>query len=324
MEKQIHDIAVVIIGRNEGTRLVQCLNSVVPNGVPTIYVDSASNDDSIANATAAGIKTVKLDDIKPLSAARARNEGFDWFKKAGVDARYIHFIDGDCELAEHWLDKAVECLNNDETIGAVCGRLREKDRNRTIFTRLSDMGWYIEPGFIESCGGIVTIRSEIFEKLDGFKVGLIAGEEPEFYSRLRNQGYKILCVAEEMGLHNGAIDTFGGWFTRSIRTGFAYANAIEWRAWKKERRSLVFWGFIIPVSIFLSLFLYPPLSGIIMLLYFMQIFRIYKGLKIPFSRADRLLLATFYMIDKFSEFIGYMKYKIAKIRGTKQTIIEYK
>ncbi len=141
MGRQLENIAVVIIGRNEGERLVRCINSVVSEDVLIVYVDSASNDDSIANAKNAGIDSIELDTQAPLSAARARNAGFDWIRKSHIDVKYIHFIDGDCGLSPGWLLKALNGLEEDAQIGAICGRLREKKRENSIYSRLSDMGW---------------------------------------------------------------------------------------------------------------------------------------------------------------------------------------
>ena len=47
------NLGVVAIGRNEGDRLIQCLDSLkqqLPQGVPIIYVDSGSTDNSLAAA----------------------------------------------------------------------------------------------------------------------------------------------------------------------------------------------------------------------------------------------------------------------------------
>lgn len=324
METHAHNIAIVIIGRNEGERLVRCIHSVLAQNVLVVYVDSASADSSIAVAKKAGIAFVELDNSIPLSAARARNAGYDWIRKTGKDIYYIHFIDGDCELDPDWLEKAVQCLEQEGTIGAVCGRLREKHKNKSMFSKLSDMGWYIKPGEIEACGGIVTIRRDVFEKLTGFDDSFIAGEEPEFYYRLRKEGYKIFCIDEEMGTHDGDITNYRQWFIRSSRTGFAYGNAEMWGYWHKERRSLIIWGGIFPFLFIAGLIWYLPLSIAVILLYIIQIIRNYNGLEIPYSRREKLLMATFFMVDKFSEFFGYLKYKVKKWSGKKQTLIEYK
>ena len=52
-------IGLVVIGRNEGERLVRCLASV--RAIPKrVYVDSGSSDDSVARARAEGATVVEL------------------------------------------------------------------------------------------------------------------------------------------------------------------------------------------------------------------------------------------------------------------------
>ena len=72
-------LAVVIIGRNEGERLVRCLESVRtmadPGGpVEVIYVDSASTDGSPQRAAALGAQVLTVRPERP-SAALGRNAG---------------------------------------------------------------------------------------------------------------------------------------------------------------------------------------------------------------------------------------------------------
>ena len=174
-------MAVVIIGRNEGARLKCCLLSVLKSGAKKyVYVDSHSSDDSVKLATKLGFKVIELDNKKPLNAARARNEGFKWLDNHVQGMEYIHFIDGDCELDQGWLQKAYDALESDHDIAVLCGRLREKNRDLSLYNRLCDISWYIEPGEIKSCGGIATIRTDVFKEQNGFNESLIASEEPEF------------------------------------------------------------------------------------------------------------------------------------------------
>ena len=58
-------IGIVLIGRNEGERLVSCLASVEDAGARIVYVDSGSKDDSIAAARTAGAEVVELDLTSP-------------------------------------------------------------------------------------------------------------------------------------------------------------------------------------------------------------------------------------------------------------------
>ena len=68
------DVGVVVIGRNEGQRLVECLISVRAATRNVVYVDSGSTDNSVAAAKKIGVSVVFLDLTKPFTAARARNE----------------------------------------------------------------------------------------------------------------------------------------------------------------------------------------------------------------------------------------------------------
>ena len=52
-------LGLVAIGRNEGERLKRCFRSI-PDGLPVVYVDSASTDDSVNFAREHGALVVAL------------------------------------------------------------------------------------------------------------------------------------------------------------------------------------------------------------------------------------------------------------------------
>ena len=68
-------IDAVVIGRNEGARLLACLQSLAGQVRRLVYVDSGSTDGSVKAAQAAGAEVVVLDMEQPFTAARARNAG---------------------------------------------------------------------------------------------------------------------------------------------------------------------------------------------------------------------------------------------------------
>ncbi len=317
-------VGVIIIGRNEGERLERAIKSVQKVGLRAIYVDSASSDNSIEIAKSNAVPYIELSSERPLSAARARNAGFKWLAENIPDLSYVHMLDGDCDLNPGWINSAVSVLDCRAEVAVVCGRLREVNWQGAVFRLLSDVGWYIKPGEIQSCGGIATVRADIFQKVGGFNENLIAGEEPEFYQRIRQKGYKLLCLENEMGRHDSGITNYAQWWTRSVRTGFSYANAQEWGRWQKARRSLVFWGGMLPALIILSVFLSPVIASLLIMAYPLQMIRIYTKLTIPYAPKHRMLFAIFCVLDKFPEFLGFLKYHYAKITGKQQTIIEYK
>ena len=320
----LNNIGIVIIGRNEGRRIEKCVRSVLDSGAAFIYVDSNSSDNSVEIVKRTGANILELDKSAPMSAARARNAGYKWLIKNVHGLKYVHFIDGDCELNKNWPKLACEKLDNENDIAVVCGRLREKNISKSIYTKLSDIGWYIRPGETYSCGGIATIRVSTFTKLNGFDESLIAGEEPEFYLRVRKMGQIMFCLDENMGTHDSAMTSYSQWWTRSFRTGFAYANAARWGKWEQERRSFIFWGAILPFVLVILMIIKPPLAILLLGIYPLQVIRIFWKLKIPYSDADRLIYACFCVLDKFPEFCGYVKYHHGRITGRSQNIIEYK
>lgn len=315
-------IGIVVIGRNEGTRLIKCFYSVLKANVPIIYVDSQSSDNSVAEAKKLNITTVTLNISKPLSAARARNEGFAKLTQYYPDIQYVHFIDGDCELSDDWLNSAVAVLDKQQQIAVVCGRLHEKYRNRSIYTRLADMDWYRNPGFIDACGGIATYRRSVFEQLKGFDAALIAGEEPELCARIRGKGWKILCVEDDMGTHDSAMVHFSQWWTRCVKVGFGYKSGVEWSGWERQYKSTLVWGGLVPIIILLNL-LWTNYGLLLIAIYPIQVLRIFLKNK-DLEAYDNFIYSLFCVLAKFPQMQGVMEYFLSKIIKRKQTIIDYK
>ena len=94
----INDVGVVVIGRNEGQRLADCLTSIKPVTDKIVYVDSGSTDGSNKVAEQIGATVLLLDMARPFTAARARNAGFFTLKSAFPDVRFVQFVDGDLVL----------------------------------------------------------------------------------------------------------------------------------------------------------------------------------------------------------------------------------
>ena len=61
----------VVIGRNEGERLRDCLASLLADLDAVVYVDSGSTDNSLAIADEMGVETVALDAAVGFTAAQS-------------------------------------------------------------------------------------------------------------------------------------------------------------------------------------------------------------------------------------------------------------
>ena len=223
-----NELGIVAIGRNEGQRLINCLNSIRAEAkVPTVYVDSGSTDRSSEAAAGLGVTVVNLDMARPFTAARARNEGYAALLKLQPNTRFVQFIDGDCELVSGWLETALEFFAQRSDVAVVCGRRRERHPETSIYNRLCDVEWDTPIGEATACGGDAMIRAEALQAARGYRNELIAGEEPEFCLRLRKLGWKIWRLDAEMTRHDAAMTRFAQWWRRTVRSGYAYAEIAQ-------------------------------------------------------------------------------------------------
>jgi glycosyltransferase involved in cell wall biosynthesis len=179
---------IVAIGRNEGSRLAACLRSIRDFVPAIVYVDSGSQDDSVALARGAGADVVELDLRTPFTAARARNAGFTRLIELHPDLEFVFFVDGDCEVADGWMSAAVAFIREHADVAVVCGIRRERYPQRSIYNRLCDIEWQSAPfGDTKACGGDALIRTLALQKAGGYDAALICGEEPDLCIRLRSE-----------------------------------------------------------------------------------------------------------------------------------------
>ncbi|MFN4175175.1 MAG: glycosyltransferase family A protein, partial [Parachlamydiaceae bacterium] len=154
----MHEIGIVVIGRNEGDRLRASLDSALAANFPLIYVDSGSSDLSCQIAKAKNIPTVELENVEPFTAARARNAGFKQIIDLYPELKYIQFLDGDCQLIEGWIPQGVDYLKNHSQVAIVTGDLHEMEAKESIYNNLCELEWRKEPGELKACGGNFLIK----------------------------------------------------------------------------------------------------------------------------------------------------------------------
>ncbi len=318
-------ISAVVIGRNEGARLRDCLTSLRPQIQTLIYVDSGSSDGSVALARDLGAEVVALDMTLPFTAARARNAGLARLAELNGPAEdqesLVQFVDGDCAVDPGWIETARDFLVQHPEVAVVCGRRRERFPEASIYNRLCDEEWDTPIGAAKACGGDALMREAALRQIGGYTNSLIAGEEPEMCLRLRQNGWKIWRLDAEMTLHDAQMLRFGQWWRRSRRAGHAFAEgaalhgARPARHWVTETRRAVIWGGALPLMIGLTALLTPwALVGI--LLYPAQLLRL--------SLRFGLQPAGFSLLGKFAECAGVGEYWWNRLRGKTRGILEYK
>lgn len=333
----IKDIGVVVIGRNEGERLRTCIRSTACI-TAVVYVDSGSSDGSADWARAQGVDVVDLAVPPNFTAARARNVGLKWLEEQFPDLAFVQMIDGDCELSVGWLAAGRAALLADPELVGVFGRLRERHPERSIYNAMCDEEWDIPLGEAYGFGGIVLLRIEAVRAAGGYNPNIIAAEDTELSRRLRDAGWKIACIDEDMALHDAAISRFSEWWTRTRRSGHAFAELARlhpgstWPNWKNSCRSVAVWGGAIPVlaiagalgSITLSL-KFSVLSLALVALWLAKIVQIAMR-KRRFGRKASYAwrAAAYLMFGKIVQLLGVATYYRNQFLGRASRLIEYK
>ncbi len=327
----LRNLGAVVIGRNEGSRLAACLDSLISNCHATVYVDSGSTDDSVALARSRGVEVVDLDLSRPFTAARARNAGFARLIEENPTLEFVQFVDGDCEIVSGWLSIAHAFLTENTATAVVCGRRRERFPNQSIYNKLCDIEWDTPVGETRACGGDAMMRILPLQQVGGYDETVIAGEEPELCVRLRKSGFQIHRINAEMTLHDAALSQFLQWWKRNVRSGHAFAEgahmhgAAPERHFVKEERRAWLWGAAVPALAFGGALPSLGLSTLLLVGYPVSAGRIYRHFrKHGRGRDESALAGVFLTIGKFAEVQGSLRYHIGRLAGRRSGIIEYK
>ncbi len=330
-EASVRDLGFVVIGRNEGERLGVCLGSIGCNPSRLVYVDSGSTDRSVHHARQFGATVVELDSSVPFTAARARNAGVERLLDGRPPPTFVQFLDGDTEVEPGWIGTALSRLCSDQTVVAVCGRIRERYPERSIFNASCDIDWDSPAaGVVKACAGNVMMRIGAFRAVGGFDAALIAGEEPELCKRLRAAGGTILTLDHDMVVHDVDLMTYAQWWKRCMRSGYAmtllaHRQALEtgWRAWRTPVKSAT-WAVGLPLVTAVGMTLHP-IAGMALVLYPVRVARLYvQQRRRRRSRRTALAYALLNTASKVAELVGSIRYGWDTLTGSPARIIEHK
>ena len=306
------DVGFVVIGRNEGTRLEACLESVLTGSKRVVYADSASTDGSGERAERLGVAVVALPADGRLNAARGRNAGYQELRARFPECRYVQFIDGDCILQHEWIPQAIEFLDAHPDVAVVCGRRFEARPEASLYSRLCDQEWDTPVGEATECGGDALIRAAALDEVGGYNPALQAGEEPEMCARLRAAGWRVWRIDARMTEHDARILTLGQWWRRTQRGGFGYAQVwsatktLPQRLYGRQLRSAFVWAAALPLLvIFAAIFTRQPLILLLIpILYALQLVRIARTCR----GEGRLAKAALILLAKWPEAIGATRF----------------
>ncbi len=335
----MNDVGIVLIGRNEGQRLVRALDAAAREGARVVYVDSGSTDGSLAAAQQRGAHVVELDTSIPFTAARARNAGLEALRLLEPSARYVQFIDGDCVLEPGWVGVAKAALDGEERLAVVFGRRREERVEASVYHRLIDLEWDRPAGLAEWCGGDAMMRLEALREVGGYDPTVAAGEEPELCMRLRAVGWWVRCVDHPMTRHDAAIHRLGAFLRRDIRTGRGALDLVLKQPQRDNPfipivKQTMLWGWgwagwMVAMAIFVVVLtpVWVGLAGLLLggLGQAMRMARqVRYGLSRKLSARDAGVLGLLVVPGTLAQMWGQVRYLIDRATGQRTRLVEYK
>jgi GT2 family glycosyltransferase len=272
---------------------------------------------------------LELDMQTPFTAARARNEGFAMLLQMEPGIEYAFFVDGDCEVVSGWLEKARRFLDEHQGHAVAWGVRRERHPEKSVYNLLCDIEWRDYPlGETLYCGGDALIRVSAFRQVDGFRAELVCGEEPEMCVRLRQAGWRIFHMTENMTVHDVAMYRFGQWWKRNLRGGYGHAQGAALHGAAPERLGVAesqrawIWGFFIPLAAIVLTLIIGWKGLLLLAIYPLQVARLASHGN--HTVEENWLRAGALVAGKFAEMLGQMKYLIDRFKGVRGRLIEYK
>lgn len=312
----------VVIGRNEGTRLVRALSAAQAAARSVVYVDSGSQDGSPQVARDLGVTVIELDPSRPFTAARGRNAGLATLQ----DAEFVHFIDGDCVLDADWPAQALAHLRAYPKAGLVFGRQFEAAPDASLYNWMTDWEWNKPLGPATFCAGCLMVRADALRAIGGYNEALIAGEDDDMCFRMQAAGWQTWCIDARMTEHDARLLSLAPWWRRSLRAGHSYAElGVLHGAAHGQRRRALLWGAVFPVLAVLGLLLWWPMTVLVAAAYAASIARQwwrFRAQRLGARRAAQV--AGLLMLSKSAEAIGMASYWVARAFGRRRRLIEYK
>lgn len=220
----VTNLAVVLISKNQEWNIARLIESVLEGtaGIHSkeiVLVDSASVDDTIDIASNFEIKIIRLHPNQPLTPAAGRYVGYQH-----TSGELVLFLDGDMELCQGWMEKAVRVIQDRPEVGVITGQIvdlretAEPDDKPTLGKVDVDAASEVSFG-----GGAAMYRRSVLEQVGSFNPYLYSDEEPELCLRIRHAGYRVLQLEYPIAYHysspSGALSTLVERWRRNLYLG---------------------------------------------------------------------------------------------------------
>ncbi len=184
-------LSIVVIGRDEAEHIellglsIKSLIDICDFPIETIYVDSASSDNSVELAKQHFDEVHELVEAKELCASAGRYVGT-------LEAQYpwIFYIDGDMEICPDFFPVIAGLPDVPaDWAGIVGGYVHRFDNGTTAYQSFA--GSILQSEWAAAHGGAVILRRDAVLEAGNWSPGVYGKEELELYARIGN-GQKVV------------------------------------------------------------------------------------------------------------------------------------
>lgn len=200
-ESNLPLLSIVAIGRNEESNIAKLARSIshlertVSFNIQTIFVDSASTDNTCKTALGLFDEVYVLEESPWLCAASGRALGT--IKARG---KWILYLDGDMELCKEFISTLEQLIAKDEDVSGYIGSyIYVFPDGKTI---LNSFRCVSNGEMAPAIGGASILRRAEVLKAGNWDPSVFSGEEMELYSRLRAGQRSIRFVNVPFVLHH--------------------------------------------------------------------------------------------------------------------------
>lgn len=199
-------IGFIVIGRNEGHKLVRCIDSIKKaideNSIgeyEIIYVDSKSTDNSIELVGALDEKVKIFRITGQAYQAIGRNIG-----AAASDADIYCFIDGDMELIPDFFPRVLDDTGKLKYpfVSGQFENIYYDQNNQRTGSELYVKSVLTQDKYQITTGGLFLIEKTLWELIGGMDVRFRTGEDLDLGLRLARKGHMLLRKKELFAIHH--------------------------------------------------------------------------------------------------------------------------
>jgi hypothetical protein len=269
-----YELSIIIVNWNGGSLLARCVETIVSSAPEVAYeiviIDNASGDDSLAQLRASEVAATLIASEQLRIYNNAENRGFGAANNQAfvlTNSPFLFLLNLDTEIPAGTIDKLVEKLKSDNSIGACGPKILNPDGSlqvsvffnppRVWHTVLSQLWLYhLLPRRIrgelllgghwnhdrERCvpmlgAAAFMARREMIEDVGGFDERFhMYAEDNEWCWRITKSDWRLMFVPEAVVVHHGAQSSSKRWSQNErlrvkLAAGFDFEHSIlpRWR-----------------------------------------------------------------------------------------------